>query len=76
MALTTAAIPVIGIPLASASLICAPVTGAILGAKAGRNNPTGGVFSLLMSVFIPSGSGDGGIPDGVPDVSLPDATMS
>jgi hypothetical protein len=65
LALAMSPIPVVGPALATAVLVGIPVTGGILGAKAGRNNPAGGVFSLLMSGFIPSGSGGG--PEGVPD---------
>jgi hypothetical protein len=72
IAAATAAIPVVGPFLAGAALIGGPVAGAILGAKAGKDNPTGGVFGLLMSVFIPGGTGggDGGAPAGVPDTTL------
>jgi hypothetical protein len=67
----TVAIPVVGPFLAGTALIGAPVAGAVLGAKAGKQNPTGGVFGLLMSVFIPGGigGGDGG-PASVPDVPI------
>ena len=72
VAAATAAIPVVGPFLAGAALIGAPVAGAVLGAMAGKRNPTGGVFGLLMSVFIPGG-GIGGGADG--PASLPDASM-
>jgi len=67
---------VIGPFIAGTALIGTPVAGAILGAKAGKKNPTGGVFSLLMSVFIPWGHGGGDVPATVPDASLPDAPMA
>jgi hypothetical protein len=71
LAAATVAIPVIGPFLAGTALIGAPVAGAVLGAKAGKQNPTGGVFGLLMSVFIPGsgGGGEGGAPAGVPDTT-------
>src|SRR5687768_10138312 len=60
LATATVAIPVVGPFLAGAVLIGAPVAGAALGAMAGKRNPTGGVFGLLMSVFIPGGGIGGG----------------
>jgi hypothetical protein len=68
----TVAIPVVGPFLAGTALIGAPVAGAVLGAKAGKQNPTDGVFGLLMSVFIPGGIGGG---DGGP-ASMPDAPIT
>jgi hypothetical protein len=71
IAAVTVGIPVIGPFLVGTALVGAPVAGAILGAKAGKQNPTGGVFGLMMSVFIPGGGGggDGGAPTGVPDTT-------
>lgn len=76
VAAATAAIPVVGPFLAGAILIGAPVAGAILGAKAGRRNPTGGVMSFFMSIFIPSGLGDGGVTDSVTDAVTTTTTLS
>ena len=69
IAAATAPIPVIGPFIAGGALIATPIAGAILGAKAGKKNPTGGVFGLLMSVFIPGGGGDGGISTSPSDVT-------
>ena len=68
IAAATTLIPVIGPFIAGAALVGTPVAGALLGAKAGRQNPTGGVFGLLMSVFVPGGGGGGdSSPPGLPD---------
>ena len=78
ISIAVAGLPVIGPALAATALIGTSAVGAVLGAKAGKQNPAGGFFSMLTGIFFPWGSNtpDSGHHGSSHDASLPYTTTT